>query len=235
MSSAAFAFEAVPEVPTRHRSTHEVPARTPAAGRAATPDREAWMRQDAALRPLVAQMARDDQAGLGALYDATVARVYGLALRILRNADSAEDVVAEVYHQAWRDARRFDPERGAVLTWLLTICRSRAIDSLRRRDPAESHADPDTLRGTEPTDGADPLSLLSAFETRTALHAALEALTPVQRQMIALAFFRGLSHQEVAEHCGLPLGTVKTHLRKALERLKLALGPAANTFHEVLP
>lgn len=197
------------------------PARPVRASRA--PDREAWARQDAALRPLVAGMARDEQAALGDLYDATVSRVYGLALRVTRSPSAAEDVVAEVYHQAWRDARRFDPERGAVLTWLLTICRSRAIDNLRRRDEAESHPEPETLAAMEPADTADPPGLLSVYETNTALHAALAALSAVQRQMIALAYFRGLSHQEIADHCDMPLGTVKTHLRKALERLKAVL------------
>ncbi|MFO1319708.1 MAG: sigma-70 family RNA polymerase sigma factor [Burkholderiales bacterium] len=197
------------------------------------PDRDAWARQDAVLRPMVARMARDDEAALGELYDATVSRVYGLALRITRTPAAAEDVVAEVYHQSWRDARRFDPERGAVVTWLLTICRSRAIDSLRRRDEAECHPDPETLAAIEPSDPSDPPGLLSTYQAHSALHRALAGLSAVQRQMIALAFFRGLSHQEIAEHCGMPLGTVKTHVRKALERLRLALVQDPNLSSEV--
>lgn len=201
-------------------------ARTRSPTRAAAakpPDREAWARQDAALRPLVARMAADDEAALGDLYDLTVPRLYGLALRITRTPAAAEDVVAEVYHQAWRDARRFDPARGAVMTWLLTICRSRAIDSLRRRDEAECHPEPDTLWAPDASLADDPAGLLATFQSHSSLHQALAGLSAVQRQMIALAFFRGLSHQEIADHCSMPLGTVKTHLRKALERLRNVL------------
>ena len=180
------------------------------------------------LQSAFAAMARREESGLSDLYDATVSRVFGLALRITRNRDAAEDVVAEVFHQAWRNALRYDPQRGAALTWLLTICRSRAIDSLRRREQAESHPDPESLAGVSDGDPEnDPQAVLAAMQRGSALHSALGTLAPIQRQLIGLAFFRGFSHQEAALHLDMPLGTVKTHVRKGLERLRAALGPNA--------
>ncbi|MEO8039928.1 MAG: sigma-70 family RNA polymerase sigma factor [Betaproteobacteria bacterium] len=180
--------------------------------------------REAALRTMIDDMRRREEAALRDFYDATIARVYGLALRITRTPESAEDVVAEVYHQVWRSADRFDAARGGVLTWLLTLCRSRAIDHLRRRDEAESHADPEALAAPGIDDSRDPQNLLLAVERHSALYDSLAQLIPIQRQLLALAFFRGLSHHEVAEHLGMPLGTVKTHIRKALEVLRRALG-----------
>lgn len=170
----------------------------------------------------LAAVASGDSAALGAVYDATVSRVYGLALRITRSAATAEDVVAEVYLQAWQEAARYDPGRGTPSVWLLTICRSRALDALRRADKAESHADPELLRSNEDT-ADDPFNLLSALDRDSEIHKALQSLDAVQRQMIALAFFKGYTHAEIAQHVAMPLGTVKTHLRKALKHLERAM------------
>lgn len=201
-----------------------VPAR-PADG----PGSPLWLEREAKLRGAIEGMVRREEAALRTFYDATVARVYGLALRITRSPASAEDVVAEVFHQVWRNAARFDATRGAVLTWLLTLCRSRAIDHLRRRDEAELHEDPESLATGDPDHENDPQNLLLAVERDGALYRALEDLTPIQRQLVALAFFRGLSHQEIADHAGMPLGTVKTHIRKALEALRIVLAPESTT------
>lgn len=170
----------------------------------------------------LAAMASGDATALGAVYDATVSQVYGVALRITRSAAVAEDVVAEVYLQAWQEAARYDPVRGTPNAWLLTICRSRALDALRRLDKAESHADPELLRPNEDTVD-DPLNLLLALDRNSEVHKALETLDAVQRQMIALAFFKGYTHAEIAQHVAMPLGTVKTHLRKALKHLEQVL------------
>lgn len=116
---------------------------------------------DLHLERAIVAMSRREESGLRDLYDAAVPRVLGLALRITRNRNAAEDVVAEVFHQAWRTADRYDPARGAALTWLLTICRSRAIDHLRRRDEAESHPDPASLAMAEVDPIGDPQSLLA--------------------------------------------------------------------------
>ena len=173
--------------------------------------------QETALRDALAGIVARRQEGLARFYDATVSRVYGLALRITARSDAAEEVTADVYLQVWNQAERFDQGRGCVMAWLLTICRSRAIDYLRRADEAESWAEPPEAPGSA---GPDPQDLLMAMESGRAVTAALEALAPLQRQLLSLAFFRGLTHEEIANHFQLPLGTVKTHIRKALAALR---------------
>lgn len=163
-------------------------------------------------------MARGEEAGLAALYDATAARVYALALRITAEAAAAEEVTSDVYLQAWQQARRYDPSRGKVLTWLLTLARSRALDYLRRH---RHHARrPEPAAAAESTTEDDPLDLLLAVERSHYLYEALQSLTPTQRQLLALAFFRGLTHAEIAAHTGMALGTVKTLLRRAMQLLQ---------------
>lgn len=165
------------------------------------------------------------QAALGQFYDFTVGRVYGVALRIVRRAELAEEVVSDVYMQVWRDAARYDDTRGKVLGWLLVIARSRALDLLRRQDEAFSHPEPWEL-ATDCENGRDnPQDLLEATQTGSAVHTAMLTLSPLQRQLLSLAFFRGLTHSEIVEHSGIPLGSVKTHIRRALAILREALGP----------
>lgn len=178
------------------------------------------------LRGWIAAIARGDEQALGNLYDATLGRVHGLALRITRNAQAAEEVAEDVYWQVWRQALRFDPARGNAMTWLLTIARSRALDSLRRVDEADAHPEPETLIAAEAAQEGDPQDLLEATQRSHALHAALETLDALPRQLLALAFFRGLTHEEIAEQSALPLGTVKSHIRRALTALRGVLAPA---------
>jgi RNA polymerase sigma factor (sigma-70 family) len=169
---------------------------------------------------LLAAIAKGDETALGALYDATVGRVFGLALRIVRQREAAEEVVEDVFLQVWQQAGRYDALRGKPLTWLLTICRSRALDYLRRDDEALAHPEPETLVAERGDERANPQDLLLALERNSQLYAILERLIPVQRQLLALAFFRGMTHQEIAEHTQLPLGTVKSHVRKALDKMR---------------
>jgi RNA polymerase sigma factor (sigma-70 family) len=179
---------------------------------------------DNVLRGCLNEICEQDQAALGRFYDLTVSRVYGVALRIVRNDDMAEEVVSDVYMQVWRDAHRYDDSRGRVLGWLLIIARSRALDLLRRQDEAFSHPEPYDLV-SEPDNGQKSAEdLLEAAQAGSALHAAMSELTPLQRQLLSLAFFRGLSHSEIVEHCGMPLGSVKTHIRRALGVLREVLG-----------
>lgn len=178
--------------------------------------------QETALREALAEIVGRREDALARFYDETVSRVYGLALRITSRADAAEEVTADVYMQVWNQAQRFDQGRGSVLAWLLTICRSRAIDHLRRADEAESWAEPPEAAGSA---ADDPQDLLLAMESGRAVTTALEALPPLQRQLLSLAFFRGLTHEEIAAHFRLPLGTVKTHIRKALAELRKSLAP----------
>ena len=171
-------------------------------------------------REWIADMAKGDEVALGRLYDATLGKVYGLALRITGKAESAEEVVSDVYLQAYREATRFDAERGVVIAWLMVITRSRALDHLRRRDIAESHPEPDILHPERHVGENDPLDGLLELECNARLQVALDQLVPMQRQMLALSFFRDLSHQEISDHTGMPLGTVKSHIRRALEKLR---------------
>lgn len=172
--------------------------------------------EEALLRGFIAGMGAGDESALGGLYDATVRRVFGLALRITRNPQMAEEVAEEVFWQAWRQALRFDATRGNAMAWLLTMTRSRALDALRRADDADLHPEPETLTQLEAACDGDPQNLLDALQRNQALHAALETLDALPRQLLSLAFFRGLTHEEIASQSALPLGTVKSHIRRAL-------------------
>jgi RNA polymerase sigma-70 factor (ECF subfamily) len=178
---------------------------------------------DEELRQLVSRMARHEQQALERLYDLTVRRVYTIAVRIVRSPQLAEEVVEDAYWQAWREAHRYDATRGRVLTWLLTICRTRALDALRRREPAESYADIERFRDGEAAELAEPSAIIEAVERESAVRAALESLKPQARQLVSLAFFRGLTQQEIAETCGLPLGTVKATLFRAYQQMRACL------------
>lgn len=206
--------------PTRARSTASATRHAPAP---VVPSGE----DNAALCALLARMRAREQAALSQFYDLTVSRVYAIAYRIVRVAETAEEVVADVYMQAWRDAARYDAARGRVLGWLLVMARTRALDALRRDDEAFAHPEPHELTGEPASAQAGPLDLLAATRRGTALHAALRELPATPRQLLALAFFKGLSHSEIVEATGIPLGTVKTHIRRALAALKDALGEDA--------
>jgi RNA polymerase sigma-70 factor (ECF subfamily) len=141
---------------------------------------------------------------------------------MLGNAADAEEVVCETYVQAWQSAARFDPERGSVLGWLLMICRSRSLDLLRqRRGRAAAEGLASRLGKDDSVPG--PEGLLRQVQSGTAVHRALRALSPLRRQLVALAFLRGMSHQEIARAVQLPIGTVKSHLRRALLGMRTVL------------
>ena len=171
---------------------------------------------DNTLCALVARIANRDPTAMEALYDSSAARLYGLARRITGEASAAEEVVADTYWQVWQQAVRYDAARGQVMAWLLTICRSRALDWRRRQDRAETHAEPERLRPDLYEDENNPLDLLQAMQRASQVHVALARLEEVPRQLLTLAFFKGLTHQEIAVHTGIPLGTVKTILRKTM-------------------
>lgn len=173
---------------------------------------------------LLAGVAAGEQRALERFYRLTISKVFGLARRIVRCRATAEEVAEDVYVQIWHSAASYDPQRGTPLGWALTICRSRAIDALRRADSAILDADP-----TERTDAiaqhvCDLQDLLQATQEHAALHAAISRLRPEQRQILGLAFFRGLTHSEIAAAAQLPLGTVKSHIRRALTTLQEELG-----------
>ncbi len=176
--------------------------------------------EDRALCDWVARIAASDEKALGLLYDATVSRVYSMARGITRNLQCAEEVTEDVYWQVWRQALRFDRQRGPVMAWLLTLARSRALDHLRRRDEATAHPEPHSLVDETGDHQQNPAQLMSEAERADSLRAALAQLDPLPRQLLSLAFYRGLTHDEIAAQTSLPLGTVKSHIRRGLATMR---------------
>lgn len=173
---------------------------------------------------LLAELARQETRALGILYDRYGRLAYGLAYQMLRDATAAEDVVQEAFLSVWSNARRFDPARGSVRVWLLTMVRRRCIDILRgRRRRVEVDDLDDILEQSVPTDDVweTVLQKLEAQDVRR----ALASLPEEQRTTIQLAFFKGLTHAQIATQMNVPLGTVKGRLRLALDKLRLTLTP----------
>ncbi len=173
------------------------------------------------------RMGDGDGSGLAELYDRHGRALFSLAFRILRDQTDAEEVVQDVFVQAWRQAARYDTGRGPVVAWLLMLTRSRAIDRLRQRRGLPPMRDDDVSALRDVADAGTPVDwqLLSAEQVQ-ALRAALDELPVAQRTAIELAFYEGLTHAEVAERLEQPLGTVKTRIRLGLLRLRAAIGEA---------
>jgi RNA polymerase sigma-70 factor, ECF subfamily len=167
------------------------------------------------------RMARGDHEALAELYDRHARPVFSLALRILQERTEAEDVVQEVFAQAWAQAARYDVHRGVVAAWLLTIARSRAIDRLRsKRTRPGAATDRESMLNQMPDGGVPPdVQLLSAEQVSTLRHALL-ALPTLQRIALELAYYEGLTHAEIADRLEQPLGTVKTRIRQAIIKLR---------------
>jgi RNA polymerase sigma factor (sigma-70 family) len=188
---------------------------------------------DEQLSGLVLRVCDQHEPSLARLYEATSGRVHGLVLRIVRAAALAEEVVEDVFWQVWREAPRFDAERGRVMAWVLAIARSRAIDALRRNERVRASEvavdDDDMLDALADSreHGNDPFDLISASQHHSKLHALLAGLEPLPRQLLALAFMRGCTHEEIAEQTGLALGTVKSHIRRTLVALRSQLADTA--------
>lgn len=174
------------------------------------------------LRELLTGVANNDQVALGRLYDLTVSRLFNVAQLILRNKSDAEEVVVDTYAQLWQTASRFDAARGTVAGWLATICRSRALDLWRKQRVRERVSSGDREPDSSRLDNG-PQELLEVVQQNTAVHRALAALAPARRELIGLAFFRDLSHFQIAALTGLPVGTVKSHIRRALATLHAEL------------
>ncbi len=176
-------------------------------------------------RTLVAGIARRQQEALDQLYEKYQAVVYHLAFRILNSRESAEEVVHDVFWQVWREAGRYDAQRGSVGAWLATLARSRTIDTLRaRRDkPAAAVDIDDRPITTDPAD--DPQEVASLDQRALLVRDALDSLPADQRAALELSFFGGLTHVEIAKQLAEPLGTVKTRIRAAMLRLREQLRP----------
>ena len=173
----------------------------------------------------VAGAARGNGAALAALYERHARAVYSLALRVVTDEADAEEVVQEVFDQAWRQASRYEPARGTVVAWLLNMARTRAIDRLRARRarPDRAGLEPEHAWSALPARSVDPLDALDTARDAARVRQALQRLPLIQRVAIELAYFEGLTQTEIAARLEEPLGTVKTRIRVALLKLRDAL------------
>jgi RNA polymerase sigma-70 factor (ECF subfamily) len=167
---------------------------------------------------LLADIAAGDRGAFAALYDRFAPRLLGLIVRIVGIRGDAEDVLQDAFLQVWRTAGQFDPGRARADVWLLLVARSRAIDRLRRRPAVESSAD-------DPPAADDPPTEAARREGAALARSAVDALPPDQRRAVEMAFFHGLTHDEIAARLNAPLGTVKTRIRLGLGRLRKRLPP----------
>ncbi len=200
------------------------PSETADAARAQRQAESARAQRDAELAGLVAATANGDCSAFEAFYDRTIGYAQAVARRLLHGAD-VEDLLADAYFEAWRNAARFDPIRGSAVTWLLTIVRSRALDLVRRKS-----ARPDGVSTDERPDAADeaavPIEALWQRREGSRLHVALTALSGNERWTLGLAYFRDCSHSEIARITGMPLGTVKSLILRAQSKLRQSLSAA---------
>jgi RNA polymerase sigma-70 factor (ECF subfamily) len=188
---------------------------------------------------LLARVGLGDRAAFATLYRATSAHLFGVILRINRDRSQAEDVLQEIYVNVWRSAGSFDAARAQPLTWLTSIARHGAIDSLRRAksrvQTVSSHVgsveqgDDADLIDRVASDDAGPLQLLMQAAQKREVEHCVGQLSAKQQQCVALAYYQGLSHSEVAEQLVQPLGTVKSWVRRALLALKDCLSRAATS------
>ena len=177
-------------------------------------------------REMVRRMAAGDEAALGALHDRYAPLLHSVVIRIVGDADDAEEVLEETFWQAWRQAGRYEEGRGGIGTWLVMMARSRALDHVRRRfreERWEELPEPSDVEAGGSGDAPTPLESAQADELRRVVALAVAKLPPEQRETVELAYFRGMSQTEIAEATGQPLGTVKTRARLALNKLRDAL------------
>ena len=171
---------------------------------------------------LMRRIVEADETALGALYDRWVRSLYSLVLHVLKDPDEAEDVVEETFWQAWRKADSYEPSRGAVSTWLLTIGRRKALDRLRakKRSREELTSGDRAAFADIPSSDPDPSDDVERSELRERVRAALNELPDEQKEVLELGYFSGMSQSEIAEATGEPLGTVKTRMRLAMQKLR---------------
>ena len=174
---------------------------------------------------LIKRVARGEQSALGELYDATSSQVFGLLVRMLSNRAVAEETLLDVYKQAWRQAELYDPARGRPMAWLLTIARTRALDRIRSSKREQQLAQAISTGNAASSASIDPEQSTLLSEQQRIVRAALDTLPPEQREVIELAYYSGLSQNEIAARLDYPLGTVKTRTRLAMMKLRELLSP----------
>jgi RNA polymerase sigma-70 factor (ECF subfamily) len=165
---------------------------------------------------LIDRIVQRDESALAALYDRYAGMLSSVLNRILRDTQAAEEILQDIFYQLWRNASQFDASRGSLSGWLLVIARNRAISRLRRHNPASG----DELRENTVVVASNLESSVAQQQLMARVKSALDSLPKEQRAAIELAYFEGLTHSEIAQRTGDPLGTVKTRLRSAVETLK---------------
>ena len=185
----------------------------------ATPSGEA----SAELGRLLKLSSRGDQEAFARLYDATSARVFGLAVRIIRDPAQAEEVAQEAYLEIWRTASRFDPAKGSAQAWMLTIVHRKSVDRVRSAEASTRRDTTYELRNQTVDHDSTADAAHASLEARRVRN-AMESLTAAQREALELAYFGGYTHTEVASMLDLPVGTAKTRIRDGLIRLRDTIG-----------
>lgn len=184
------------------------------------------LRNEASDAELMTLLAAGEQWPMEVLYDRYGRLVFSMVVKILHNQDRAEDIVQEVFMRVWRSAHSFQASRGNFVNWLLGIAHHRAIDDLRRQGGQRRRAvfvdDEDALRSA-PDPASGPAEAAWIAHKRLAVQSAMRELPAEQRQAIELAYFGGLTQREIAAQTGTPLGTVKTRMRLALQKLRTSL------------
>jgi RNA polymerase sigma-70 factor (ECF subfamily) len=179
------------------------------------------------LTDLLAHCALGDQRALAELYRQTRSRLYAVALRMLRSTDAAEEALQESFVKIWKNARVYRPDLAAPMTWMTTIVRNQGLDMLRRRQPEQTQRvllDEEDDRLEQVADESpDPLALAMQGEAAASLSRCFGGLKEQQRQLISRAFYEGLSHAELADATGMPLGSIKTSIRRGLLALRTCL------------
>lgn len=167
---------------------------------------------------LLARIGQKDQEALSALYDRYCGLVFSEAKRILRDTGAAEEILQDLFYQVWRTSDRFDPARGSLAGWLLVAARNRAISKLRRKSTATEELHESSVSLTVDVESHAAQNLLV-----DKIRKIMKSLPENQRQVLESAYFEGMSHTEIAQKTGEPLGTVKTRIRSAMEALKKVL------------
>ncbi len=178
--------------------------------------------QSADLIALLARVAKQDRNAFSALYAATSAKLFGVVWRILPAQDSAVDVLQDVYLKNWNRAASVDATQASPITWMATIARNRAIDEVRRRAPVSIEDAPQALDVA--AEGLNPLEAAQQSAELRQLQDCLQGLEPERREIVLLAYYTGLSRDEIAQRFGHPVGTIKVWLHRSLAQLRKCLG-----------
>ncbi|MEZ4504904.1 MAG: sigma-70 family RNA polymerase sigma factor [Thermomicrobiales bacterium] len=177
---------------------------------------------------LISLVTQGDQDALAALYERYSRAVYSFSLRIVGDAQVAEEILQEVFVRAWQQGGSFQSSRGTLITWLLSITHNLSIDEVRRRKRRPQKAEseqPESILATLPDDGLEVEEEVWLSSLRVSIQDALQQLPAAQREAIELAYFQGLTQREIADTLGEPLGTIKTRMRLGMLKLREQLGP----------